>query len=92
MKWDVFLTYLAFHNCGPISSNLSHHLLSLSRLDPAAESSAYQTCLAMPSRRCISGCVPIAYMAIARGSPCVFPLSMSYIGHQQTTMSCFGRC
>ena len=58
---------------------MSHHLLSFSRLEAAAESSAYQVCLAMPlpSNLHINGRVPIEYFAIGSGSPCVVPSSDS---------------
>ena len=53
--------------------SLFHQMRRSVSLPTAAESSAYHTCLLLPSDFLMRGTVARAYMGIARGSPWVVP-------------------
>ncbi len=52
---------------------LSHQLRSSPTVPRAAASSAYHICVTEAGSLLISGMVAMAYIGIARGSPCVVP-------------------
>ena len=74
----VFKAFCWYPYLGPISARQSHQDLRCVRSPQAAESSAYQTCLVFSfDRHWIRGRMPIAYMAMAKGSPLLYLLLTS---------------
>ena len=77
----------------PSFQRIEHPTMFAATVEPAAESSPYPTCFAIPFKQSINGLVPITYIAIARGSPCVFFLPLIVDSdHQQTALRDFCMC